>query len=829
MRKQHLFRGLLLFSSVLGVALTSQVTLPSASNHHQLQLSVLTGSRVLADTTAESSNTAADMDDATFESNFTKYSQIQKDDGAGALSSTDVSLFNADFNNTAAKLIANANAVVTTKVGGIAVVTTPMSASDFKTITADYVQFIQNNTLDYNNATGKSMYQMLNPTAAAETLYQVPTPNDIAALYYHNLSVIAIKDAQITDFGGNQTDAKTKVDAFKTKYPSLKSFGEAVYNTNKNFTGLNALANATSNFSKMTQPDDIDSIAIDTSTQTGTAMSSSMMNRALGTIKNIASKRINNTLPSEPWATTVNLKAANAKITALTDYYTKVLNDPNLTMNVGMAVNSMSSQAAYMAINASTMDDASSIPATNTEKYAILKYLNEWAYKTVVATAQKVNIDATSSSLTTDQQAIVNQIQAALQQNLSSLATQVKSATTTSELDQLATSGINSLSKTGNTDALTPITDAEKTADKKAIDDAVTAQGKVLDADIQATEAQRTSYKNQISNTADGFKKGIDSAQYKEEADAIVDTAINNISTVTIPHTSGSGSTSTGTDSGSTTGKDSSSTDSSKNSSNADAVTAAQKTNAINALISAGNTQKLAIQDDTSLTDAEKTAAYAAIDKLVSSYQTSLNAATNQEAFLAAQIGGLTAVNNYKAGSSSSDKTAVTTPSDTATTTATTTTSTTPAKSSKGTKVVYATARLKMYSDAGLTKHTVTYAKHARTSRPEFTVFQTKTNDNGTKVYYVRNTASGRKGYISASSKYTSYAYYQTGAKKIKVISKSGVNAYKKSNLSSKKYHYKKGATLKIKKIVKSGLTTRFQLTNGTYVSANKIFVYTIA
>jgi hypothetical protein len=134
-----------------------------------------------------------------------------------------------------------------------------------------------------------------------------------------------------------------------------------------------------------------------------------------------------------------------------------------------------------------------------------------------------------------------------------------------------------------------------------------------------------------------------------------------------------------------------------------------------------------------------------------------------------------------------------------------------------------------MYSDAGLTKHTVTYAKHARTNRPEFTVFQTKTNDNGTKVYYVRNTASGRKGYISASSKYTSYAYYQTGAKKIKVISKNGVNAYKKSNLSSKKYHYKKGATLKIKKIVKSGLTTRFQLTNGTYVSANKIFVYTIA
>jgi hypothetical protein len=73
MRKQHLFRGLLLFSSVLGVALTSQVTLPNASNHHQLQLSALTGSRALADTTTESSNTAADMNDATFESNFTKY------------------------------------------------------------------------------------------------------------------------------------------------------------------------------------------------------------------------------------------------------------------------------------------------------------------------------------------------------------------------------------------------------------------------------------------------------------------------------------------------------------------------------------------------------------------------------------------------------------------------------------------------------------------------------------------------------------------------------------------------------------------------------------
>jgi len=60
------------------------------------------------------------------------------------------------------------------------------------------------------------------------------------------------------------------------------------------------------------------------------------------------------------------------------------------------------------------------------------------------------------------------------------------------------------------------------------------------------------------------------------------------------------------------------------------------------------------------------------------------------------------------------------------------------------------------------------------------------------------------------------------------VIAKNGVNAYQQKSLKTKRAHYKKGKQLKVKKIVAYHKTTRFQLTNGKYVTANKKLVLAV-
>ena len=57
------------------------------------------------------------------------------------------------------------------------------------------------------------------------------------------------------------------------------------------------------------------------------------------------------------------------------------------------------------------------------------------------------------------------------------------------------------------------------------------------------------------------------------------------------------------------------------------------------------------------------------------------------------------------------------------------------------------------------------------------------------------------------------------------MIAKKGGNAYRTASLTGKSNHYKKGARLHVKRLVKHNLTTRYQLTNGHYVTANKKFV----
>jgi hypothetical protein len=57
------------------------------------------------------------------------------------------------------------------------------------------------------------------------------------------------------------------------------------------------------------------------------------------------------------------------------------------------------------------------------------------------------------------------------------------------------------------------------------------------------------------------------------------------------------------------------------------------------------------------------------------------------------------------------------------------------------------------------------------------------------------------------------------------MINPKGVHVYKNQNLTKQAKTYKKGSHLRVKKLVKHNLTTRYQLTNGYYVTANKKLV----
>lgn len=90
-----------------------------------------------------------------------------------------------------------------------------------------------------------------------------------------------------------------------------------------------------------------------------------------------------------------------------------------------------------------------------------------------------------------------------------------------------------------------------------------------------------------------------------------------------------------------------------------------------------------------------------------------------------------------------------------------------------------------------------------------------------------KSKTAGKVGYITANRKFVVTAYYASMPKnkRITVIAKKGVNAYRQANLTKKVTHYKAGTRLKVKKLVKHNLTTRYQLTNGQFVTANKKLV----
>lgn len=123
------------------------------------------------------------------------------------------------------------------------------------------------------------------------------------------------------------------------------------------------------------------------------------------------------------------------------------------------------------------------------------------------------------------------------------------------------------------------------------------------------------------------------------------------------------------------------------------------------------------------------------------------------------------------------------------------------------------------------------FNKQPRTRQPHFVVQDVYMNKAGRVRYRVKDVNPGspyygKFGYITTWDNYIHPTYYQTRTKTMTVLGPHGVNAYREAGLITKAAHYRQGTFLHVRRIVKSGWTTRLELTNGTYVSANKQLVY---
>ncbi|KRL20316.1 DUF5776 domain-containing protein [Lentilactobacillus kisonensis] len=147
---------------------------------------------------------------------------------------------------------------------------------------------------------------------------------------------------------------------------------------------------------------------------------------------------------------------------------------------------------------------------------------------------------------------------------------------------------------------------------------------------------------------------------------------------------------------------------------------------------------------------------------------------------------------------------------------------------------VYAAKHIYLYKNATFKKsqRIVSYPKTKRVNRPMFVVTDYARSNGGALRYKVRDVnhkskTAGKTGYITANRKFVVRVYYASMPKdkSITVIAKKGVNAYQNANLTKKAKNYKKGTHLKVKKIVRHNLTSRYQLSNGDYITGNKKLV----
>lgn len=148
--------------------------------------------------------------------------------------------------------------------------------------------------------------------------------------------------------------------------------------------------------------------------------------------------------------------------------------------------------------------------------------------------------------------------------------------------------------------------------------------------------------------------------------------------------------------------------------------------------------------------------------------------------------------------------------------------------------VIYAVKPIYLYDRPTFkrTERQAKYVKQPRINRPMFVVTGYAKSVNGHARYLVKDVnhhskTAGKTGYVTANAKYTVPVYYQKKAAKITVINPAGANAYRQVGLKKRVTHYRQGTTLKVTGLKHYRLTTRFKLSNGTYVTANRKLVAT--
>ncbi|WP_056980349.1 DUF5776 domain-containing protein [Lentilactobacillus parafarraginis] len=93
---------------------------------------------------------------------------------------------------------------------------------------------------------------------------------------------------------------------------------------------------------------------------------------------------------------------------------------------------------------------------------------------------------------------------------------------------------------------------------------------------------------------------------------------------------------------------------------------------------------------------------------------------------------------------------------------------------------------------------------------------------NGFRRYQLSN---GR--FITTNSKFVKRLYFATKVSKLKVINHSGIFSYHSLKFlrQNRMKFYKYGSVLHIRKVVRYGLTTRLKLSNGSYITGNRLFI----
>ncbi|GAX08042.1 hypothetical protein IWT5_01193 [Secundilactobacillus silagincola] len=131
---------------------------------------------------------------------------------------------------------------------------------------------------------------------------------------------------------------------------------------------------------------------------------------------------------------------------------------------------------------------------------------------------------------------------------------------------------------------------------------------------------------------------------------------------------------------------------------------------------------------------------------------------------------------------------------------------------------VYAKRGMRLHRNVSLTSPIKSYKKQSRAKAANFRVRGIAYDKNGKKRYKVDG------GYITAGATYVADSHFRSNkVRQVRVLN-NRINSYKDVKLSSNKKvrSYKKGTKLKVKRIVNYGRATRFELTNGRYITGNK-------